>query len=154
MNRVLKLGHLFAFALLAGFMAVVQWSLVPAQNRLDGSAYTTLEQGMNKVLTLLMPALMIISLVTGLGVLVGAFRERIRTRWLSLVGVASLVVMVISTLIINAPINSAIDTWNPDAPPADWQALRDRWEMGHALRSYVGLGGFLAALAAVLWERD
>lgn len=44
-------------------------------------------------------------------------------------------------MLINAPVNHAIDTWNAATPPADWAALRDRWELGHALRAYVGLVG-------------
>ena len=47
-----------------GFMAVVRWSLMPAQDRLNAVAYATLEKGMNDVLECLTPALMMGSLVT------------------------------------------------------------------------------------------
>ena len=53
-----------------------------------------------------------------------------------------------------APVNAAIDAWNAAAPPADWQALRDRWEFGHLIRSYVGLVGLAMAHAAALWEAN
>ncbi len=153
MIRPVHLIYLFLFALLTGFMAVVRWSLVPAQHRLPAGAYAVLEQGMNQVLETLTPARMIGALVSGLIVLVLAWRTASPTRWLQAASVLGLGVMVTSTLIINAPINSAIDTWNAAQPPADWQALRDRWEFGHMLRSYVGIGALLAALAAAIWER-
>lgn len=134
-------SFLYAFSLLAGFMAIVQWSLVPAQNRLSATGYATLEQGMNNVLKTLTPTLMIISLVFGIVVIILAFKQRSAARYKFLIAVLSLVVMIVSTLIINAPVNDAIDMWNATSPPADWQILRDRWEFGHALRSYIGLFG-------------
>ena len=154
MYRLAKFGYLFVFSLLVGFMAVVQWSLVPAQNRLDAQGYAVLEKGMNNVLTTLTPALMIASIVFGLIVVVLAFRRGSNMRvWFTL-AVVSVVAMTISTLVINAPVNAAIDVWNAAAPPADWQALRDRWEFGHLLRSYVGLVGLAIAHAASLWEAN
>lgn len=153
MLRPIRLIYLVLFSLLTGFMAVVQWSLVPAQNRLPATAYAVLKQGMNQILETLTPALMIGALASGLVVLVLAWRAASPTRWLQALALAGLAAMVASTLIINAPINHAIDAWNAAQPPADWQALRDRWEFGHMLRSYVGLLSLTAALAAALWER-
>lgn len=128
-----------SMALMVGFMAVVEWSLVPAQNRLDGAAYTVLEQGMNRVLMRLTPTLMATALLTGvvattLGCLLGS------PGW-PLLGIAAggVGLVIISTLTINAPINSAINGWSSQVPPADWQEQRDRWELGHRVRAYVGL---------------
>ncbi len=152
MYRLIKLGFVFAFSLLVGFMAVAQWSLVPAQNRLSAQGYATLEQGMNSVLKTLTPMLMISTLVLGLAVIAVAFARKRKLRWLYIVAVAGGIAMVVSTLLINAPINDAVDTWNAVAPPPEWQALRDRWEFGHAIRSYIGLIGLLVAQAAIVWD--
>lgn len=154
MYRWFKLVHLFAFSLLTGFMAVVQWSLVPAQNRLTAVGYATLEQGMNQVLETLTPVLMIASVAAGLVVLVMSRRRSSGTRVRYGVALLCAVAMVVSTLVINAPINGAIDAWDAAAPPANWMALRDRWEFGHALRSYVGLVGLLSALAGAIWDAE
>lgn len=154
MHRIAKLSYLFVFSLLVGFMAVVQWSLVPAQNRLSAEGYATLEQGMNRVLKTLTPTLMITALVSGIVVIMLAYQRKSNVRVLYVVAVASLIVMIVSTLLINAPINDMVDAWNAAAPPADWQILRDRWEFGHAMRSYVGLIGLLFAQAAVIWDAE
>jgi anthrone oxygenase-like protein len=154
MYRWIMLAHLFLLALLAGFMAVVQWSLVPAQNRLNAVAYATLEKGMNDVLEYLTPALMIGSLVTGVAVLYVAWRRQGLVWRLYALTTFSLVIMIVSTLTINAPVNSAIDAWNASAPPANWMELRDRWELGHAIRSCIGLIGLVSALAAAIWDAD
>ena len=154
MYRWIKLAHLFLLALLTGFMALVQWSLVPAQNRLNAVAYATLEKGMNDVLEYLTPALMIGSLVTAVAVLYVAWRPQ-RLVWrLYALATLCLVAMIVSTLTINAPVNFAIDAWDASAPPAEWIELRDRWELGHAIRSYIGLVGLVSALAAAIWDAD
>lgn len=152
MYRVAKLGYLFIFSLLVGFMAIVQWSLVPAQNRLPAEGYATLEQGMNDVLKTLTPALMITALAFGIVVIVLAYQRSSNVRLFYTIAVVGLVAMVVSTLLINAPINDAVDTWNAAAPPADWQSLRDRWELGHVIRSYIGLIAVVVAQAAVIWD--
>lgn len=145
--------HLFATALLVGFMAVVQWSLVPAQNRLDGPAYATLEQGMNRVLERLTPALMITALATGgaataAGLVGGAAGP---VPGLLAAATTGIGVMVVSTLLINAPVNAEIDTWDAAVPPTNWRARRDRWEAGHAFRSYVGLAVLTCSVLAAVW---
>lgn len=137
---------------MVGFMAVVQWSLVPAQNRLPAEGYAILEQGMNNVLKTLTPTLMITSLIFCVAVVVLAYRRKSKMQLLYVVAGAGLLAMIISTLMINAPINDAVDTWNAAAPPADWQILRDRWEFGHTLRSYIGLISLLFAQVAVIWD--
>jgi|JI10StandDraft_1071094.scaffolds.fasta_scaffold20569_6 uncharacterized membrane protein len=150
--RSFRMGHLFVFSLLVGFLAVSEWSLIPAQRHLDASAYTTLEQHMNTSLEYLTAGLMITSTVGAIGVLVLSVRARCDRRRIVLawVALACIVVMVISTLIINAPVNFAIDAWDPAAPPSNWMQLRQRWEIGHTLRTYVGLLGLAAAIAGTV----
>lgn len=142
-------GHLLFVALLVGFMAVVQWSLVPAQNRLSGPAYATLEQGMNRVLERPTPALMIGALVFG-GASVWVLWGAGPRAWLVVVSTLGICAMVLSTLIINAPVNAEIDTWDAACPPSTWHASRDRWEHGHSLRAYVGLVALCCAIAAAV----
>lgn len=62
--------------------------------------------------------------------------------------------MVVTTLILNAPVNDAVDGWTIGNLPADWAAQRDQWELGHAIRSYIGLAGLLLALASVIWHAE
>lgn len=151
MLRWIQFAQLLGYALLVGFMAMVQWSLVPAQNQLDATAYTVLEQGMNRTLEWLTATLLILTTAASLLVAARLHRDGGRARLLGWVAFAVIAAMVTSTLLINAGANFAIDTWDPAAPPADWTALRDRWELGHAIRSYLGLAGLAAALAAAVW---
>ena len=81
---------------------------------------------------------------------------RLRQRasfYLILVGAALLVVALIITLNVNVPIDDAIAGWTVDTLPSDWTSIRNRWEVYHAARTFIGLAGFGSALAAVLWPR-
>lgn len=148
---VLSGVHLLVLSLLVGFMAVVEWSLVPAQNRLDGPGYARLEQGMNRVLETLTPVLMIVALAAGVGAALTGFAGGREPAWLLVPAGVAQVSMIVTTLIINAPVNKAIDTWDDARPPADWAALRDRWERGHTIRVYPGLLALAATVTAAVW---
>ncbi|GAB3767200.1 anthrone oxygenase family protein [Microlunatus parietis] len=62
-----------------------------------------------------------------------------------------LLAVLVTTLAVNLPINSAQLGWNVDAPPADWADVRDRWQIAHAARTVAAVSSFaclgLAALA-------
>jgi len=40
---------------------------------------------------------------------------------------------------VNVPIDRQIQSWTTTTLPADWSAIRDRWEFYHALRTFVSL---------------
>ncbi|MFI1603245.1 anthrone oxygenase family protein [Streptomyces griseofuscus] len=51
---------------------------------------------------------------------------------------AALVLLVLAlmvTFVVNAPINLDQFAWNAQAPPADWAGVRDRWQIAHAVRT-------------------
>ncbi|MEU3534316.1 anthrone oxygenase family protein [Streptomyces murinus] len=48
---------------------------------------------------------------------------------------AALVLALVPTFVVNAPINLDQFDWNAQAPPADWAGVRDRWQIAHAVRT-------------------
>lgn len=46
-----------------------------------------------------------------------------------------LLLALVVSFVINAPINLDQINWNPQAPPADWASVRDRWQIAHAIRT-------------------
>ena len=71
-----------------------------------------------------------------------------RERRLILTAVACLIVGLIVTVIVHFPINAEIATWQPAAPPADWQQLRSRWLTAHAVRTALAVAGFTLLVIA------
>jgi hypothetical protein len=61
----------------------------------------------------------------------------------------SLLASVITTLVGNVPINIATGRWNPEHPPDNWKAIRDRWERFQAVRTWLLLLAFVLVCLAV-----
>ena len=47
---------------------------------------------------------------------------------------------------LNYPVNHETQNWT--TLPANWEALRQRWEVGHAISAALSLGAFVALIAA------
>jgi uncharacterized membrane protein len=54
-----------------------------------------------------------------------------------------LIAALVSTVIVNVPINLATGRIDPASPPADWRSMRNRWEVFQGLRSWLLLLGFV-----------
>ena len=142
--------HLFSVGLVVGFMAITLWALIPAQHLLDGAGYATMEAGMNRILQPLMPVLLVLALLSGLAATVLAFAAGLPGAWWQLAAAVGVAAMASSTLVINHPVNNAINGWDPADLPPDWRRSRARWELGHRIRVTVGLPAFACAIVAVL----
>jgi uncharacterized membrane protein len=55
------------------------------------------------------------------------------------------------TVLVNVPINREVQSWQPDAPPAEWKRLRDRWERFHSTRTLLIVPGFALFAASVVF---
>ncbi|MBC2869433.1 DUF1772 domain-containing protein [Streptomyces mexicanus] len=67
--------------------------------------------------------------------------------------VAALVLLVLALMVsfvVNAPINIDQIDWNAQAPPADWETVRDRWQVAHAVRTFFCVIAFGCLAAAVI----
>jgi len=65
-------------------------------------------------------------------------------------GLLALVGVVIVTVRFNVPIDFQIKKWTLNSLPADWQAIRRRWELFHEVRTILSLVGFCLITAGVL----
>jgi hypothetical protein len=55
----------------------------------------------------------------------------------------------ITTLAVKVPINAATSRWNPEHPPPDWRATRQRWEQFQGIRTLPLLIGFILICLAI-----
>jgi len=72
---------------------------------------------------------------------------------LSLAGLVLCIDDMLVTVLVNVPINGKVQGWKPDAPPADWKRLRDRWERFHSIRALLVVLGFALFAASVVFFR-
>ncbi|MCW2750835.1 MAG: hypothetical protein JWR83_1945 [Aeromicrobium sp.] len=54
---------------------------------------------------------------------------------LTSVALGLLVVVLVTTVTVNLPINSDQLDWSVARPPSDWASDRDRWQIAHAIRT-------------------
>jgi uncharacterized membrane protein len=59
----------------------------------------------------------------------------------TLAGFALFVIALAVTLIVEVPIDNQIEAWTVASLPANWQQLRDRWELFHVIRTWVSVIG-------------
>jgi uncharacterized membrane protein len=84
-------------------------------------------------------------------------RRRDGGRWLALTAVLLLLVTIVISVAISVPINTAQLSWSVVAPPADWSAVRDRWQLAHVVRTTTAVLAFVLLTATVLrlrWSRN
>jgi uncharacterized membrane protein len=113
----------------------------PVIRRLPVEHHLAVEQGLLRTFGRVMPLLM-----TGSAVLAIAHASSgggnggpAVWRWAAAV---SLIIALISTIIVNVPINLSTGKIDPAAPPANWQSTRNRWEVFQGVRSWLLVIGF------------
>jgi uncharacterized membrane protein len=89
-----------------------------------------------------MPVLMTASMALGIAHASTANGHGVPSIWRWL-GAASLIAALVSTVIVNVPINLATGRIDPAAPPADWRSMRNKWEIFQGVRSWLLLIGFI-----------
>ncbi|MGW0433364.1 anthrone oxygenase family protein [Micromonospora sp. NPDC003197] len=127
--------------------------LAPSVRELPAPAYIHYWQALNTDYPRNMPPLLLTCLA--LLLLSGVLSYR-RGWWVfGLTGGAALLVAatVVLTVAVLEPINHVVDTWSPDAPPADWAELRDRWWRLHTVRTALVLVAFAGMLAVQVIDR-
>jgi len=140
MKSVIKtMGLALAFVL---FIIIVGVAVFNNPAGLSGSDYTWRQQAVIRMLNIPMPILGAVTIVIGL---VTAFLERAVPHawkwWLA--GAFLFVLTGLVTRLCNQPINAVVMTWNPNAPPLDWQILRDQWWRWHLIRVVLSSAGLV-----------
>lgn len=132
-------------ALVAGTTFGILFGYDPAG--ISGPAYVEVQQGAIRGLNVLIPVLGGLAI---LFTLIDAFLSRAvpGRAWLLLVAACFLIAAAAITRFGNQPINAVVITWNAQAPPAQWSALRDQWWHWHVIRSWVTVGGLVLLVIA------
>ena len=149
--RVAQFINLFLFALVAG----VFWGTWMGLSRSIGSITpeTFLEIGRTMIANLAWPMRILFpaAILSALAVLFLLFRQGpSRVFNVALAGLISFVAALLGTLLVNVPIDYQIKEWTLATLPSNWEAVRDRWQFYHTIRTFISLGGLACALASSL----
>jgi hypothetical protein len=102
------------------------------------------------VMAILMPA----AILATLPVLFLLYRRRSRALYPTLVGFSFFAIALVVTLIVEVPIDNQIEAWTVASLPANWQQLRDRWELFHVIRTWVSVIGLALLILGALLVDD
>ncbi len=147
--KIARFVNLLCGGLYAGLLVAVLCVEVTLRG-VGPDVYTIVEQVKHANLNVLAAATIVPTLASGALLLVLAREPRGWAFALTLVGLLCAVVALTITLLVNVPINAAQLAWSPQAPPADWAAIRDRWQLAHTLRTTAAIAGLSCQILATL----
>jgi hypothetical protein len=146
---IVRFVSLLFGGLFAGFLVTVL-VIESTLRSFDAQVYTEVRHVELIHLDDLASATLIPALISTAVLVLLAARGRGRVLWLTLMALALLVTVLVTSLVVNIPINSDQLTWSVQTPPADWASVRDRWQIAHAGRTGAALLAFgLLSVAAV-----
>lgn len=143
-TSIVEFVNLFFAGLLAGGEFVIHYGLRPPTAVLDDRAQLLLRQALVLRLRVLVPALFAPATVTAIAVT--ALDGGAPGVWFRGLALVTLLLWAVIRVIGTVPINSATLTWQPDAPPKNWQAMVNHAERFHI----VGVWAVVLAFAFLL----
>lgn len=98
-------------------------------------------------MSVLMPA----SLLSAFVLCVSLFRGRhTRANVFASAALVLMAIALVTTLVVNVPIDRQIQSWTIASLPPEWKAIRDRWEFYHGLRTLISLAALASLFASTL----
>jgi uncharacterized membrane protein len=151
--RIIHAVFTFGIGLFAGLLYTFEQGVIPALMTLTAAEYTKVEQGLIRALDAFPTGVIVVaslSMLLPLYPLVRLWKERHTLYWrLTALGWALFFFGVgVFTIVLNVPINNAVLTWDPAAPPADWANARAAWNSLNAIRTPINYLSFLLVIWA------
>ncbi|MFI6708952.1 anthrone oxygenase family protein [Nonomuraea sp. NPDC050478] len=122
--------------------------LAPSVGRIPGPAYVRYWQALNADYGQRMPPLLLISVAALLVVTVLSWQRGWLVFGLSAAALILVVLTVALTVAGMEPLNQAANAWDPDALPAGWDEIRQRWLNLHLVRTGLALAAFACLIVA------
>ncbi|GHO56796.1 DUF1772 domain-containing protein [Ktedonobacter robiniae] len=144
---VLDFVSLFFAGILAGALFVIDYGVGHAVAAiLDEQSQIQVRQTLIRSLRILMPVIFILTILLGVAITVlDGFDQGFAFR---LAGLLVVLTSFLLALIGTAPINAAVLTWQPAAPPKNWRTLVSRWQRFDRARTWVAIMAFALFLTA------
>lgn len=97
------------------------------------------------------PLLMLSSALSAIPVMWQIWDLRDPRFWLAAATLVGSTAMLVTSVIINVPINDETATWTLETIPANYLETYDRWILGNNIRTAIALPVFASAVVGALW---
>lgn len=149
-QKSLELITAVLLTLVTGVFWGTWFSLSRTMHNLSPEIFITIgKEIMNNVavaMSIIMPA----SIAGLLVLLAGSWKTRAVYFYCILTALILFVTALIITLAIEVPIDNQIRTWTATTVPANWEDIRDRWELYHTIRTFLTLACVSFFITAIL----
>ena len=145
--NILDLVSVFFAGMLAGIEFVIHYGLRTSAELLNEHSQLQLRQALVLRLRVLVPAFFVPT--AALGIALTFLNSSAPGFAFRCAGVAALLTWIAIRVIGTVPINSATLTWNPGAPPKNWQVQVDHAERFHIVGVWAAVLAFACFLTAV-----
>ena len=112
-------------------------------NILDDQPHIQIRQALIRRLRVLVPAVFVLTAISG--VIVAVLEVAAPGFVFRCAGVLAVFIWTLATFVGTVPINEAVLTWRPDAPPENWKVLVKRWERLDLVRTWAASRHLLAS---------
>ena len=152
--KILQLVSVMLFALVTGVFWGTWFSLSRSMDTI--TAATFLEIGrimianLGRPMSILLPA----SILSAVPIMYKLYRRR--ETWafiLATLAVSLMLAALAVTLLVNVPLDYVFTGWTISTLPADWRAIRDRWEFYHGVRTILSVASLCSLVGSVLVSR-
>jgi uncharacterized membrane protein len=134
MMEVLDVITIIAAGLMVGNELAIAVFVHPALDRLADDVHLSAASALARVLGRYMPFWYVLVLLLTLAE--ALLHWHLWGRWPVWLAVSAIlwVLAIVYTVVALVPINNRIASWTQATPPADWKALRNRWDLLHRWR--------------------
>jgi len=149
--KALRFASLLSVALIFG-LAFCHAMEIPGKLRLSGTEWLIVQQNLYVTFGAPIGATIEVASIALTWVVVFLVRARRPAFAWTLAAAVCVTAGLAEWFLVVQPMNAVLGGWTPDALPADWTRVRDRWELGHVLHAgFFGLA-FCALVIALLAE--
>jgi hypothetical protein len=148
-DDVLRFISLFTSGVSEGILVAVLVGVVPAMLALPDPALLRFKQGFDPAVDRIQPPFVVITIVSGVVLLIVADQSTTATVF-TILGVVGALGVAVSSVGYNLRLNAQMAKWPADAPPAEFHPTLARWRMGHNVRTLFGTLGFVGFAVATI----
>lgn len=130
------------------------WCCVqPVVARLPYEQFVAAEQGMLRTFGRIMPVLMPLSGILAVSLTVLSRADSRFVFWFRVAAAVCIAITVVTTLLVNVPINTRTAGWQLTGDPAEWQQMRERWHVFQGVRGALFAAAFVLLAVPLVWTR-
>jgi uncharacterized membrane protein len=150
---VLEILALLAVGWVSGAEIGSWFGIQPIVEKLPYEQQINLEQAMLKTFGRVMPILMPLSAVIVIGLAIYSRHDSNVVLWLRIIAAICIAITIVTTLIINVPINNLTARWQITEDFEKWSQMRTRWHMFQGIRGGLFLASFILLTIASIIQR-